>query len=195
MKSRRILLYLAITLLAAHAAVLKWVGDVFPGPVLSDLVQLCLGFVVLAGCLQAMKRSQVFGRLFWNLAATSLALWCIGQALGAYYGSYLNLPTKNLWHVDIFYVAWSAPFVMCLFLDAEDQQASFHLRVLLDFGQVAIVFVLIYFYFSGLRSQADSGSGYRLSVAIDALVATAFFARAFSLRDDQARKLFLGIGA
>jgi two-component system cell cycle sensor histidine kinase/response regulator CckA len=195
MTSRRYLFYVAFALLAAHAAVLEWRGDAWPGPILSDIVQLLIGILVFVACLQAMRRSLVFGRLFWKLAATAVSLWCVGQALGAYYGSYLNLPTKGLWHVDIFYVAWSAPFVMCLFLDTEDEQASIDWRVLLDFGQVAIVFVLIYFYFSGLRSQADSGAGYRLSVAIDALVATAFLARAFSLRDDQARRLFLGIGA
>ena len=195
MTSRRYLFYAAFALLAAHAAVLEWRGDAWPGPILSDIVQLLIGILVFVACLQAMRRSLAFGRLFWKLAAAALFLWCVGQALGAYYGSYLNLPTKSLWHVDIFYVAWSAPFVMCLFLDTEEEQARIDWRVLLDFGQVAIVFVLIYFYFSGLRSQTDSGSGYRLSVAIDALVATAFFARAFSLRDDQARKLFLGIGA
>jgi len=195
MKSRRILLSLAITLLAAHAAILKWVGDAFPGPVLSDLVQLCIGFVVLAGCLQARKRSQVFGRLFWNLAATSLILWCIGQALGAYYGSYLNLPTKNLWFVDIFYVAWPAPLVMCLFLDTEEEQEKSDWRRLLDFGQVAIVFILMYFYFSTLSAQGTAWSTYRVSVASDGLVTAAFLWRAFSLRDNPARKLFLGIGA
>ncbi|PYX62429.1 MAG: hybrid sensor histidine kinase/response regulator [Acidobacteria bacterium] len=84
---------------------------------------------------------------------------------------------------------------MCLFLDIEEEQEGTDWRRLLDFGQVAIVFVLIYFYFSTLSTQGTSGSGYRLSLATDGLVAAAFFARAFSLRDDSAKKLFLGIGA
>jgi PAS domain S-box-containing protein len=195
MTSRRYLLYVALALLAAHAAVLEWRGDAWPGPVLSDFVQLLIGVLVFFACLQAMGRSLVFGRLFWKLAATALFLWCVGQALGTYYGSYLNLPTKNLWHVDIFYVAWPAPLVMCLFLDTEEEQEGADWRRLLDFGQVAIVFVLIYFYFSALPSQGAPGSAYRLSVATDGLVTAAFFARAFSLRDDPAQKLFLGIGA
>jgi len=195
MTSRRYLLYIAVALLAVHAAVLEWRGDAWPGPILSDTVQLLIGIVVFCACLQAMRRSLVFGRLFWKLAATALLLWCVGQALGTYYGSYLNLPTKNLWHVDIFYVAWPAPLVMCLFLDIEEEQEGTDWRRLLDFGQVAIVFVLIYFYFSTLSTQGTSGSSYQLSVATDGLVAAAFFARAFSLRDDPAKKLFLGIGA
>jgi hypothetical protein len=100
MTSRRYLLYVAFALLAAHAAVLEWRGDAWPGPILSDLVQLLIGVLVFVACLQARRRSLLFGRLFWKLCAD-----------------------------------W---------------------RVLLDFGQVAIVFVLIYFYFSGLRSQAHS---------------------------------------
>ena len=122
MTSRRYPGFLAIALLAAHAAVLKWLGDASPGPILSDVVQLCIGIVVFAACLQAMKRSLLFGRLFWKLSAIAVSLWCIGQSLGAYYGSYLNLPTKSLWFVDIFYVAWPAPLVMCLFLVSEEEQ-------------------------------------------------------------------------
>jgi len=194
MTSRRYLLFTAIALLAAHAAVLKWLGDAWPGPILSDLVQLCIGILVLVACLQATRRSQVFGRLFWKLAAIALALWCVGQALGAYYGSYLNLPTKNLWFVDIFYVAWPAPLVMCLFLDTEEDQEGADWRLLLDFAQVAIVFVLIYFYFSTLSAQGTAWSTYRLSVATDGLVTAAFLGRALSLRNDPARKLYLGIG-
>jgi two-component system, cell cycle sensor histidine kinase and response regulator CckA len=194
MTSRRYLLITAIALLAAHAVVLKWLGDAWPGPILSDLVQLCIGILVLLACLQAARRSQVFGRLFWKLAAIALALWCVGQALGAYYGSYLNLPTKNLWFVDIFYVAWPAPLVMCLFLDTEEEQEGADWRLLLDFAQVAIVFVLIYFYFSTLSQQGTAWSTYRLSVATDGLVTAAFLGRALSLRNDPARKLYLGIG-
>ena len=194
MTPRRYLLFTAIALLAAHAAVLKWLGDAWPGPILSDLVQLSIGILVLVACLEAARRSQVFGRLFWNLAAIALALWCIGQALGAYYGSYLNLPTKNLWFVDIFYVAWPAPLVMCLFLDTEEEQEGADWRLLLDFAQVAIVFVLIYFYFSTLSQQGTAWSTYRLSVATDGLVTAAFLGRALSLRNDPARKLYLGVG-
>ena len=195
MKSRRILLSLAIALLAAHAATLRWLGDASPGPILSDLIQLFIGMVVLAACVDAAKRSHIFGRMFWNLASAAMVLWCVGQALGAYYGSYLNLSTKNLWFVDIFYVAWPAPLVMCLFLDPQEEQEKPDWRTLLDFGQVAIVFVLMYFYFSTLSQQGTLWSTYRVSLASDGLVTAAFLARAFSLRKYPAWKLFLGLAA
>ena len=121
MTSRRYFLLTAVALLAAHAAVLKWLGDAWPGPLLSDTVQLLMGVLVFAASLLAMRRSRTLGRLFWKLTAIAVLLWCAGQALGAYYGSYLNLPTRSLWFVDIFYVAWPAPLVMCLFLDSEEE--------------------------------------------------------------------------
>jgi len=194
MTSRRYFLFVAFALLAAHAAVLKWLGDVWPGPILSDVVQLLVGVVVFCSSLQAMQGSRTLGRLFWKLTAIAVLLWCTGQALGAYYGSYLNLPTRSLWFVDIFYVAWPAPLVMCLFLDSEEEPEGANWRRLLDFGQVAIVFVLLFFYFAALSAQNSTWSTYGLSAATDGLMTAAFLARAFSMRGEPERILFLGIG-
>src|SRR5262249_30027700 len=194
MTSRRYFLLAAGSLLVAHATVLQWLGDARSGPVLSDTIQLLLGITAFVASVRAMRRSQTLGRLFWKLAATAFFLWYGGQAFGAYYGSYLNLPTGNLWFVDIFYVAWPAPLVMCLFLDREEEPEGADRRRLLDFGQVALVFVLLFFYFSALSSQDSGWSAYGLSAATDALMTAAFFARAFSMRGEPERKLFLGIG-
>ena len=194
MTPRRYFLFAAVALLAAHAAVLKWLGDAWPGPLLSDIVQLLMGVLVFAASLLAMRRSRTLGRLFWKLTAIAVLLWCAGQALGAYYGSYLNLPTRSLWFVDIFYVAWPAPLVMCLFLDSEEEPEGATWRRLLDFGQVAIVFVLLFFYFAALSEQNSTWSAYGLSAATDGLMTAAFLARAFSMRGEPERKLFLGIG-
>src|SRR5882724_1685735 len=71
MTSRRYPFYIAVALLAVHAAVLEWRCDAWPGPILSDTVQLLMGILVFCACLQAMRRSLVFGRLFWKLAGTA----------------------------------------------------------------------------------------------------------------------------
>src|SRR5215470_6575191 len=194
MKSRRTLVFTTIALLIAHAVVLKTLGANCPGPILSDLVQLLIGMVVFLTCLQAMRRSQTFGRLFWKLAALALFLWCIGQTLAVYYGSYLNLPVERLWYIYIFLVAWPAPLVMCLFLDTREEQKRMDWRLLLDFAQVGILFVLTFLSFSTLSGQSTAWSTNRLSLVTDGLMTAAFFARALSLRHDPARKLFLGIG-
>jgi PAS domain S-box-containing protein len=194
MTSRRYFLLAAGALLVAHATVLKWLGDARSGPLLSDTIQLLLGITTFVASLRAMRGSHTLGRLFWKLSATAFFLWCAGQAFGAYYGSYLNLPTRNLWFVDIFYVAWPAPLVMCLFLDSEEEPEGAERRRLLDFGQVALVFVLLFFYFSALSTQDSTWSAYGLSAATDGLMTAAFFARAFSMRGEPERRLFLGIG-
>ncbi len=194
MTSRRYFLLVAGALLVAHAAVLKWLGDARSGPLLSDTIQLLLGLITFVASLRAMRRSQTLGRLFWKLSAIAFLLWCVGQALGVYYGSYLNLTTRSLWFVDIFYVAWPAPLVMCLFLDSEEEPEGAHWRRLLDFGQVALVFVLLFFYFSALSVQNSTWSTYGLSAVTDGLMTAAFLARAFSMRGEPASKLFLGVG-
>jgi len=194
MTSRRYFLLVAFALLAAHAAVLKWLGEARSGPILSDAIQLLLGLVAASASIRAMRRSETFGRLFWKLSAVAFLLWCVGQALGVYYGSYLNLTTRSLWFVDIFYVAWPAPLVMCLFLDSEEEPEGAGWRRLLDFGQVALVFVLLFFYFSALSAQNTTWSTYGLSAATDGLMMAAFFSRAYAMRGEPASKLFLGIG-
>jgi len=195
MKPRRQVLYVGLALLAAHIVVLAWFGEVWPGPILSDIVQFLIGTAVFLACLQAIQLSLVFGRLFWRLAAFAVFLWCIGQALDAYYGSYLNLPTASLWQIYIFLVAWPAPLAMCLFLDPEEEREGMDWRRLLDFAQVAILFVLMFLSFSTLSGQTSAWSTNVLSLATDGLVSGAFFARALTLRDNSTRKLFLGIGA
>ena len=102
MTSRRHFLFVAIAVLAVHALVLWRFGGAPPGPLLSDLVQLLLGLLVFVACLQSARRSRAFGRLFWRLAAFAVFLWCIGQTLDAYYGSFLNLPTDRFWYAFFF---------------------------------------------------------------------------------------------
>jgi two-component system cell cycle sensor histidine kinase/response regulator CckA len=194
MTSRRYFLLAAFALLAAHAAVLTWLGEARSGPILSDAIQLLLGLLASSAALRAMRRSEPLGRLFWKLSAIAFLVWCVGQALGVYYGSYLNLTTRSLWFVDIFYVAWPAPLVMCLFLDTEEEQEGGEWRRLLDFGQVALVFVLLFFYFSALSAQNTTWSTYGLSAATDGLMMAAFFSRAYAMRGEPASRLFLGIG-
>ena len=75
MTSRRYFLLVAFALLAAHAAVLKWLGEARSGPILSDAIQLLLGLLASSAALRAMRRSEPLGRLFWKLSAIAFLLW------------------------------------------------------------------------------------------------------------------------
>ncbi|HZR29875.1 MAG TPA: PAS domain S-box protein [Terriglobales bacterium] len=184
---------LAVILLGAHAGVIAFLKGRFPGPILSDLIQLALGILALVTALQAAARSHTFARMFWRLAAAGFAIWCIGQALGCYYSSILHLPTLSLWGIDVFFTTWIAPLVMCLFLDPESEPGGLDWARILDFAQVAIVVVLIYVYFSNLVHGGALGS-WRLSLTIDGLTTVGFFVRAWFSRSDPASTLFRRFG-
>ncbi|HTD21539.1 MAG TPA: PAS domain S-box protein [Terriglobales bacterium] len=184
---------LAVILLGAHAAVIAFLKGRFPGPILSDLIQLALGILALVTALQAAHRSGAFGRMFWRLVASGFAIWCIGQALGCYYSSILHRPTLSLWGIDVFFTTWIAPLVMCLFLDPESESEGVDWPRILDFAQVAIVVVLVYVYFSNLVHGGSLGS-WRLSLIIDGLTTVGFFVRAWYTRSDPASILFRRFG-
>src|SRR5579863_386264 len=191
----RLVVPVAFFQLLAQTAVIAIWRDQSPGPLLSDLSQLLLGIVVTIAAFQAARRSRAFGRIFWNLAGAAFSVWCLGQLLGTYYGSILNLPTQGLWHVDVLYTAWPAPLVMCLFLDPAREQEGLSREWVLDFAQVGIVFVLVYIYFSNFSSHSAQVSTWRLSMTTDGLMTGAFVLRALLARKHPSRQLFWGLAA
>jgi len=194
MRHSRILLVAALALLAAHVVVIATLGNKPPGPILSDTIQLFLGALATLAAFQAAKRSGTFGRVFWRLAASAFVVWCVGQVLGGYYGSIQNKDTQLLWHVQLFYSAWPAPLAMCIFLDVKDEKEGIDWERILDFGQVGIVFVLLYFYFSNLPTHGSQLGAWRLSITTDGLLTTGFFLRSIVERKNPTRRLFWSFG-
>jgi PAS domain S-box-containing protein len=190
--SRRLIPIAVLVLLLQTAAIAVW-RDRAPGPLLSNLAQLLLGMLATYASVQAAQRSQPFGRVFWKLAAAAFSVWCVGQTLGSYYGSYLNLPTQGLWQVDVIYTAWPAPLVMCLFLDPAIEEGGLSPEWALDFAQVGIVFVLVYIYFSNIAARSTAGATWRLSLTTDSLLTGSFMLRALVARKHPSRKLFWGL--
>jgi len=183
-----------LCLLGLHVGIIATIGTRRPGPVLSDLIQLALDLLTVIACLQAARRSSAFGRVFWKLAGTGFSLLSIGQALGTYYGSFLNLPTQGMWVIDVFFTAWIAPLVMCLFLDPEAEPGELDWQRVLDFGQVGIVFVLLCFSFHNLAVLGTTQGSRQLITVTDGVVMIGFFVRAASLRKEPAEKLFRNLG-
>ena len=194
MRSPRRVLILAAALLVIHALILATIGVRSTGPVISEVIQLVLGLLTVYACVQAARRSIGFGRVFWKLASAGFAVLCVGQALGAYVGGLLNLPTQDLWFVDVFYTAWAAPLVMCLFLDTVGEQEGLDWRRVFDFGQVGIVFVLLYFFFWNVSKHGATRGSWWLSLVADDLITLGFFVRAASARREPAGVLFRRIG-
>jgi len=159
---------------------------------LSDAIQCLIGILAVAASIQASRRSGPFGRTFWNLAAIGFALLTLGLALSIYVDSFHGTLGSRAWIVDVFVNAWTAPLVMCLFLDPYAESESWDWRRVFDFAQVAIVFVLLYAYSSVVSSVGFAPR--RLALASDGLIAAGFFLRGFMLPTGSARTLFVRFG-
>ena len=180
-------------LICAHASVILFLGSRAPGPFLSDLIQLTFGTITAVACFRSSRQSGSFGRMFFRLAGVGFATWCVGQILGTYYGDILGLQTQPLWGIDLIFTAWPAPLVMCMFLDSEGEPDGFDWQRMLDFAQVGIVFLLLFFFFSNISTNGTSVSSFRLSAVTDGLVTIGFLIRASSSRHEPAGKLFQGL--
>jgi len=192
--SRRVLFAGALVLLLQTTAIVVYRDDA-PGPLLSNICQLMLGLLVAHTSFHVARAGQAFSRAFWSLAGAAFTIWCAGQALGTYYGIYLNLPTQGLWYVDALYTAWPAPLVMCLFLDPAIEQTGWNAEWALDCGQVGIVFILVYIYFSSVASNSAQLGTWLLSVATDGLLTGSFVLRALVARKHPSRFLYWGFAA
>jgi hypothetical protein len=115
----RKLLIVGVLLWVAHIVIISALRVSPLKAIVSDLIQLGLGVCALLACVRAAQRSLPFAKVFWTLMAAGMGIWCVGQVLGVYFGSILNLSTQQLWFVDVFYNVWTAPLLMALFLDPE----------------------------------------------------------------------------
>ena len=192
--SRRVLIAGAVVLFVQAATIAVYRSNP-PGPLLSNIWQLMLGLLLAHTAFHLAHRSQLLSRAFWNLAGAAFSIWCVGQALGTYCGIFLNLPTQGLWYIDVFYTAWPAPLAMCLFLDPSTEKVSLNLEWALDFGQVSIVFVLVYVYFSNVAASSNHLGTWVLSSATDSLLTGSFILRALVARKHPSRFLFWGMAA
>jgi PAS domain S-box-containing protein len=159
---------------------------------LSDTIQCLIGIFAVLASIQAARRSSTFGRTFWNLATTGFALLTLGLALSIYVDSFHTTLGSHAWIIDVFVNAWTAPLVMCLFLDPYSENEGRDWRQVFDFTQVAIVFVLLYAYSSIVSSVGFAPR--RLALASDTLIAAGFFLRGFTLPTGSARPLFVRFG-
>jgi PAS domain S-box-containing protein len=174
--------------------VLQAVGNDQVRTFLSDLLQLSIGVLTIAACVQAARRSGPFGRTFWRLATVGFTLLAMGVGLATFTKTFHASVGRHPWVIDMFVNAWTAPLVMCLFLDPESEPEGTDWRRILDFAQVAIVFVLLYLYSSNFALPGEGFAPWRLALATDSLITAGFFLRGLSTPAGPARTLFLRFG-
>jgi hypothetical protein len=185
---------LAFSLWLAHCFVILVLSPERPRVLLSDLLQLAIGVIVVAASFQASKRSGPFGQTFWRLAGAGFCILTCGLALATYTESFRPTLGRHSWVIDLFVNAWTAPLVMCLFLEPESEPRETDWRRVLDFAQVAIVFILLSLYTSNLALPGEGHEPWRLAFSTDILITVGFFLRSTSMPAGPYRTLFLRFG-
>jgi hypothetical protein len=77
MLSRRRTILLACGLLLVQAAVLAAWGNQQSGAVLSEVLQLALGFLCVFTSIQAFRRSGNVARYYWRWLIITFSMWII----------------------------------------------------------------------------------------------------------------------
>jgi PAS domain S-box-containing protein len=185
---------LAFSLWLAHCFVILAVSQNQHRILLSDLLQVSIAILAIVACFQAARRSGPFGRIFWRLAGSGFCILICGLALNTYSESFRPTLGRHSWVIDLFVNAWTAPLVMCVFLDPESEPEKTDWRRVLDFAQVAIVFVLLSLYTSNLALPGEGHEPWRLAFSTDILITIGFFLRSTSMPVGPYRTLFLRFG-
>lgn len=180
----------------AHAVVISAFGTHGRGPLLSDVVQLCLGGVLIFAIFDAALRSEGFSRSFWRLTAAAYGILVTGQALGVW--NDLSPSPTLAWTTNLLFTFWFIPLGLALFLDPEHETGSLDAPSVLDFVQAILFCVAAYLYFFYLPKAESPGelahevwTPYFVGYAI---VAVALVLRALSCRSRDGRALFGRIG-
>jgi diguanylate cyclase (GGDEF)-like protein len=166
-------------LLLAHVGVVALLGTNPPGPILSDIIQLCLGAVLISGVIDAARRSEGWARSFWRLTASAYSVWLVAQGISIY--NDLHSSVAAAWVGNLLFCFWFVPLAMAMFLDPENESSHLDVLVALDFVQAVLVCVAAYLYFFYLP-KAEIPGEMAHSVWTPYFVGYAFVAGAFILR-------------
>ncbi len=181
---------LAAGLLLAQGAALATFGNQRLGAVLSELIQLMLGFICLLTSVQAYRRSGSAARHYWRWLSFTFCVWIVAQALGVYIDLTLKISLNSL--DDLMFFVSVIPFGMLIFLDPEHEANRFDRLHLLDFLQVCIFWVAVYLYFSAESSSIVLGPFHLTrDLVYNAILTTSFLLRAF-LTDSAVVRSFFG---
>jgi signal transduction histidine kinase/CheY-like chemotaxis protein len=189
-------------LFLAEILVVTQAGTQWPGPLLSDLVDLALNILSIYVLWKASRRSNQLARYVWLVAMFSIALFCVGLLTDLYRMIFKVENSEILGIVTaLVSVFWFGPVSLMLFLDRHFEPRRFDRIHLLDFAQVILFWVSIYFYFTYLpkhgvldTTQSFLQSTWAGSLAYDAAMAFVFLLRSALTSSKVVRSLFGRIG-
>jgi len=139
----------------AHLGEVAWLGTKTPGPLVSDMLQLTLGWVLIYAVIAAGRRAEGLARSFWRLTALAYALWIVAQILTVYNDFAPSLTIA--WVNNLLFSFWFVPLGMAIFLDPDKEAGKVDALVALDFVQGVLVCVAAYLYFFYIPKAESPG--------------------------------------
>jgi PAS domain S-box-containing protein len=167
---------------------------------LSNLIQSLILLWAAVCAFVAARRSSPYFRQLWLLLGAALSLAAAGQLGVLYYANILQTPRDIPWPSDVLLFIWVAPAAMMLLPWRWDESSPARWERILDFAQIAIVFVTAYLYFFYVPSlwKAHGMLMFQRLVeaaaARDFLLAGGFLLRSVTLPRSSTRGFFARIG-
>jgi len=193
---------LAVLLTAVQMAVVFHWGIQRPGPAFVVLNDLLFSLLCLFLVLQAARRSVNLPRYFWYVVAFSVLLFCFA-ALCNLYVQTISRSQSVADIADIVDVFWFCPVSLTLFLEPDFEFRRFDPIHILDFIQVVLLWIVIYFFFLYMPTHESAGSPFERtwvhttwvgSLIYDGAMACIFLLRAAFTNSRVVRTLFGRIG-
>jgi len=196
--SRNFWIPLVALMALAQMIVVFSLGTKRPGPPLVSLGDLLFNLLCLFLVMRAARKSSNLARYFWYVTALSISLFCVA-ALCNMFVQFVQ-PLQSVADVaDIISVFWFCPASLTLFLERDFELRRFDPIHILDFIQVVLLWVVIYFFFLYMPTHEASGSPFERtwvhatwvgSLMYDGAMAVVFLLRAAFTNSRVARTLF-----
>jgi len=189
-------------LFAAQVGVVTLLGTRMPGPALADGIYLVMYLLAAFALVQAGKRSNALARYVWFIAAFAAILFCVGELCDLYAELVPESP-RIATLGDVFSVFWFGPVSLTLFLEPDFELRRFDKIHILDFIQVVLSWIVIYFFFLYMPTREISNSPFvhswlratwAGSLVYDGLMAATFLLRSALTNSPVIRALFGRIG-
>lgn len=182
--------------------VFHW-GTKAPGPLFVNIVDLTFSLYCVHLALRAARRSTHLSHYFWCVAAFSLSLFAVASFINIYVA--LTHPSPFLEDLSILIsVFWFCPASLTLFLEPDFELRRFDPIYILDFIQIVLLWVVVYFFFLYMPSHEASESVFARSAWLhetwvgtlmyDGAMAAIFLLRSVLTNSPVIRALFGRIG-
>jgi PAS domain S-box-containing protein len=194
----RSLAFAAIFVVLAHACSIALFGTSPAGALIGNLLQIFCSFLAAAMCFRAARRSPGFSQSFWTLVGCGLGVWGLANIGWTYYEVILRTEPPPGSLIRFFFDTLGMFFVMAIFLNQEKTNSKVQTEETLDFVQVGILFILLYFstyYLPSIRSSPEAAFHREMAAALagDAAIIFLAFLQWRRARFPGVRKLYGGL--